>query len=98
MTGRDLIMYILQNHLEDEPVILDGGFLNLLSEEAAAVKFNVGTATIRTWYSRGLVEGIMVGDNLYILPESEPPVKLSKKDEQWYKGRLSRLRGIRYYK
>ena len=33
MTGRDLIIYILENELEDKPVVLDGGFLDLLTVE-----------------------------------------------------------------
>lgn len=46
ITGRDLIVYILQNHLEDEPVIKDGNFIGFLSPNDAAVKKNVGPATI----------------------------------------------------
>ena len=68
MTGRDLIIYILENHLEDEPVFLDKGFLNLLSEEDAAVKLNVGQATIKAWLELGMIKGVKVGESIYILP------------------------------
>ena len=73
MTGRDLIIYILQNHLEDEPIFLDEGFMNLLSETEAAIKFNVGTETIKAWFERKELDGIEVGEELYILPDSVPP-------------------------
>lgn len=49
MTGRELILYILQNNLENEVIIKDGLFVELLNEQEAAAKFNVGVATIRTW-------------------------------------------------
>lgn len=68
MTGRDLIIYILSNNLENEPVFLDKGFLDLLSENDAAVRFDVGTATIRTWLEIGALKGVKVGDKIYILP------------------------------
>ena len=68
MTGRDLIIYILSNNLENEPVFLDKGFLNLLSENEAAIKFDVGKATIRTWLELGMVKGVKVGEEIYILP------------------------------
>jgi excisionase family DNA binding protein len=68
MTGRDLIVYILTNNLEDEPVFLDKGFLNLISEVEAANRLNVGIATIRAWLELGAIKGVRVGDEIYILP------------------------------
>ena len=46
MTGKDLIIYILQNDLEDVSVI---GIVKkvLLTENQLAAKFNVGVDTIR---------------------------------------------------
>ena len=70
MIGRDLIIYILQNNLEDAPVFEDGRFLGFITEQEAAIKFNVGTATIRLWVDLGRIKGIKVGDMLYI-PDSE---------------------------
>lgn len=46
MTCKDLIIYILQNGLENEPVVKDGNFIGFLSVEDAAVKKNVGPSTI----------------------------------------------------
>lgn len=47
MTGKELILYILENDLENEDVIKDGVFIWLMDEKEAAVKFDVGVATIR---------------------------------------------------
>ena len=47
MTGKELIIYILQNNLEDEIVIKDGIFVWLMNEEEAAAKFDVGVATVK---------------------------------------------------
>lgn len=68
MTGRDLIIYILSNNLENEPVFLDKGFLNLLSENDAAIKLDVGKATIKAWLELGTLKGVKVGEEIYILP------------------------------
>lgn len=76
MTGRDLIIYILQNGLENTPVNDNGRFLNLLSVQEAAIKFNVGEATIRIWYQMKGIDGVMIGNTLYILPDAEPRVDL----------------------
>ena len=66
MTGRDLIIYILQNHLEDEPVFDDGIFLGFMTAMEAAVKFNVGVATVRVWVNDGSLPGIRIGETIYI--------------------------------
>ena len=76
MTGRDLIIYILQNNLEDVPIALDGKFLNLLSETEAAAKFGVGKATVRVWFKRGMLRGVQLGDEVYIYPDAKAPVNV----------------------
>lgn len=78
MTGRDLILYILENKLEDEIVIKDGIFVWLMDENEAAVKFNVGVATIRAWYITGQLSGTKIGDCLYFLRTVSAP----RKDDQ----------------
>jgi hypothetical protein len=67
MTGKELIVYILQNDLEDEIVIKDGIFVWLMDENEAAVKFNVGVSTIRAWYVCGMLSGTKIGDSLYFM-------------------------------
>lgn len=66
MTGRDLILYILENKLEDEPVFEDGRLLGFLNVDQSAIKFEVGTATIKLWYALGVVGGIKIGEEIYI--------------------------------
>lgn len=73
MTGKELIIYILQNNLEDEIVIKDGIFVWLMNEEEAAAKFNVGVATVKAWYVCGMLSGTKIGDHLYFLRNASDP-------------------------
>lgn len=76
MTGRDLIVYILENHLEDAPVVDGNGvFIGFMSEEEAAVKFDVGVETIKAWYVLGKLNGVKIGDRLYFLNNVSDPRK-----------------------
>lgn len=75
MTGRDLIIYILQNNLEDEVVLKNGFFVGFMDETEAATKFEVGVWTIRTWFSIGVLNGIQVGEKLYFLKNTPDPRK-----------------------
>ena len=74
MTGRELIMYILENNLENEQVFKDGKLLGFLTVEEAAAKFEVGTATVRTWVCLGQIEFVWFDGTLYI-PENAKPQK-----------------------
>lgn len=47
MTGRDLIIYILENHLEDEPVFKDGKFIGFMDTNELAIELDTGEATVR---------------------------------------------------
>lgn len=66
MTGRDLILYILSNGLEDEEVFKDGKILGFLTVGEVAVKLDVGTATVRTWLEHGRIQGYEAGYSTYI--------------------------------
>lgn len=69
MTGRDLIIYILANHLEDEPVFKNGKFIGYITSGEAAVKLNVGEATVETLVAMGRLEGTYfktLDEGLYI--------------------------------
>lgn len=72
MTGRDLIIYILENHLEDEELFKDGKIPGLLTYEEAAAKFNVGTFTIKAWVDCGYLKSFKIYGRPYI-PETEEP-------------------------
>lgn len=78
MTGKELILYILQNNLENEVVVKDGVFIWLMTEEEAAVKFGVGLAQIRAWYVCGMLNGTKIGDHLYFLRNTSDPREESK--------------------
>lgn len=63
MTGRDLIVYILQNHLENVQLLDPSVFVKA---DEAAVRLGVGVHTVNAWYEIGMLSGIRLGDELYI--------------------------------
>lgn len=78
MTGRDLMMLILEYKLEDTEVIKDGKFIWFMDEMEAAVKFDVGVSTIKAWYACGKLNGIKIGECLYFLRNVDDPRKDDK--------------------
>lgn len=66
MNGKELIVYILRNNLESEPVFKDGKFIGFITEAEAAEKMNVGVATIRVWINQDIIEGIRIGDTIFV--------------------------------
>lgn len=66
MSGRDFIIYILENHLEDELLFENGKFIGFITVEEAAVKFNVGVETIKAYASLGYLKAVIVDNALYI--------------------------------
>lgn len=66
MTGRELILYILKNHLEDEPVFNDGLFVGFVPVDVAAAKLGVGSATITALVTQGELDHIVIGGKIYI--------------------------------
>lgn len=75
MLGRDLIVYIIQHHLENEEIYQDGKLLGFMSDVEAAEKFGVGIATIRVWVNQDRLKAILIGDKMYIPADSENPSK-----------------------
>lgn len=76
MTGKELILYILQNNLEDTIVLKDGFFCGFMTEEEVAVKFGVGVATVKAWYYCNMIKGTQIGDSLYFLKDiADPRIK-----------------------
>lgn len=73
MTGRDLIVFILTHNLEDESI---GDMLSnwFISEGKAAVKFNVGLATIEAWYNHNQIDGFKIGNTIYVSRTSKPKI------------------------
>lgn len=74
MTGRDLIIYILQNDLLDKPVYENGSLLGFMTVLETAVKFHVGIATVYAWASRGDIPGVRIGEELYIYANAVNPI------------------------
>lgn len=66
MTGKELIIYILQNGLENEPVFKDGKFVGFQTIPEAAVRFDVGPATISSWIDEHMLDYIYVPNHIYI--------------------------------
>lgn len=77
MTGREFIVYILQNNLEDEVIFDENGFnpsvCGFMTVKEAAVKFEVGESTIKTWSKLDMIKHITIGDDLYFPVNAEPP-------------------------
>lgn len=78
MTGRELMMFILEYKLEDAEVIKDGKFIWFMTEEETAAKFDVGVSTIRAWYMCKMIDGVEIGGRLYFLWNVTDPRKDDK--------------------
>lgn len=75
MTGKQLIIYILLNNLEDEMIFKEGKFLDFLTEEEVAAKFEVGVATVRGWCALGTIKGFTIGDSIFFPKDVVDPRK-----------------------
>lgn len=67
MTGKELIMYILANNLENEQVFKNGVFVGFMSVEEAAVKLGVGVNSIHSLIALGQIDCIRT-DVKYFIP------------------------------
>lgn len=76
MTGRDLILYILQNGLEDEPVFKNGQFIGFVTPTEVAANSHVGLATVHAWMYQGRIPSVGVLEGIYIPANYTPPVVL----------------------
>lgn len=72
MTYRELILYILENHLEDEEVFKNGTPAGFQTVEETAVKFEVGVATVQVWIERKMLPSITLGKVVYIPANAKP--------------------------
>lgn len=71
MTGRDLIIYILKNNLEDKPVFENNQLLGFMTIEEAAVKSGYGVETIKTWVYLNHFDCLKIGDTILIPMDAE---------------------------
>lgn len=81
MTGRELILYILSNNLEDEPVCKDGIFVGFTPVSEAAKRLNVDIPTIRALITLGQLDCIVVGGLIFVPADFKAPTIISKKED-----------------
>lgn len=79
MNGRDLIIYIMQNHLEDSPVFNNGKFIGFIKPEEAAVRLGTGPATTEALLKLGKLDGIVIPKDTVLIADNS---KLTRKDEK----------------
>lgn len=70
MTGKDLIIYILKNDLENENIeyILTQMFL---TKERVAIRLGVGVETVKAMAQLDLLPSIMINGEIYIFNDYE---------------------------
>lgn len=66
MTWKEMIVYVLQNNLEDKEVFENGKINGFMTIPEAATKLEVGEATIKIWLELGYLEQIKVGETIFI--------------------------------
>ena len=66
MTGRELIIFILDRHLEDTVLFEDGKIPGYLTVEEAAIKIGTGVETVKALYKREALKGFTLGDTIFI--------------------------------
>lgn len=74
MTGRELIVYILANGLEDEPVFENGKFIGFNTIGEVAKKTDVGMATVHAWINQGRLNSVVVREGIYIPANFKSPL------------------------
>lgn len=80
MTGRDLILYILNNHLEDKPVFENGRFVGFSTVVETAERMDVGVATVCAWLTQGKLEGVFIKEGCYIPSDAKSPMDSNPKN------------------
>lgn len=75
MTGRDLIIYILQHDLLDKRIDANDKFLDFLTVDELAAKFEVGSGTIKAWTCLYLLEYLKFGNSMFFPSDVKDPRK-----------------------
>lgn len=79
MSGKDLMIYILENNLVDKSIYDEFGIpVWLMTVAEAAEKFNVGQETIFTWVIKNMIDYQDINGVLYIFRTSKDPRKKIK--------------------
>lgn len=80
MTGRELIIYILENGLEDEPIIKDGTIVGYKTVGKVAEEIGFGEATVIGMIALGEIEGAIMFGGRYIIPANYEIKRKDKKE------------------
>lgn len=71
MTGRDLVVYILTNKLEDKPIFHNGKLMGFMTVDELAAQLGVGKATVYAMVSMNRIDYICIGDTV-LFPAIQP--------------------------
>lgn len=66
MTGKELILYILANDLENDPVFNNGRFVGFMTVDEVALKLNIGVAAVCALIEREVLDHICIDTTLFI--------------------------------
>lgn len=75
MTGREIIMFILENNLENTVIFEDTDIPCFMTLEEAAMKWGVGPYSVETFYKMGKIRGFDAGGKIYIYPNQPRPFR-----------------------
>lgn len=76
MTGKELILYILQNNLENKEVFSDAISNSIfITADQAAVKWGCGSATVKAMIDMKKVKGFIILGQYYTLATEPNPFK-----------------------
>lgn len=78
MTGKDFILYILQNDLEDKEFCEDGVLNWFLTAEQLANDLDVGVETVKAWYRLCMIDGVVIGGSVYFYKGTKRPCLRNK--------------------
>lgn len=83
MTGRELIIYILENGLEDKEVF--GGEASFESvfytADEAAILWGCGSATVKALIEMRRVKGFKIGDCYFVLAKHTNPFEKNERTD-----------------
>ena len=91
MTGRELMMFILENNLENENIFSENILSSIcMSASEAAIKFDTGISTINTWIKTGMIPSLTIDGITYVYKNAVDP-RLSIKSEGKKKKKLQKI-------
>lgn len=74
MTCREFILYILENGLENEPLLQDGKFIGFKTLGEVAEEVGVGIETVRVWASLNMIPYINLNGTIFIPANYKSPL------------------------